>query len=392
MAILQIPKARKHLRVPSLPRVRNPTTADARILLVHPSDVIIAGAGIIGLSVAMELRRAGASVTVLDRGEPGREASSAAAGMLVTSDPDTHPAIKPLADASAAMYPAFVEDIEVRAEINVGYENRGALYVAEDEEELSVPALRKGESKKLEPALVEYPSVYLLREQSVDPRLLVQAAAIAAKRMGVVVHHESRVEGVTLTTEHHLQVHTAHGLYATATFVNCAGAWAGEIAGAAVPVRPVKGQMLCVIPQKLALRHVVRSHHVYLLPRHDGRVLIGATVEEAGFDKTVNPTSIQGLHRAAARLVPAIGEARIIEAWAGLRPGSPDGLPILGPASLPGTYAATGHFRNGILLAPITAALMSELIQGKTPRIEMNAFHPSRFAKEQERTQIQRKG
>ena len=134
---------------------------------------------------------------------------------------------------------------------------------------------------------------------------------------------------------------------------------------------------------------MVRSHHVYLLPRNDGRVLIGATVEEAGFDKTVNPQSIQQLHQAAARLVPAIAEARIIEAWAGLRPGSPDGLPILGPGHLPGTYVATGHFRNGILLAPITAVLMSELIQGKTPQIDMSAFSPSRFEKEQQRTRIE---
>ena len=354
---------------------------------MHTSDVVIAGAGIIGLSLSMELRRAGATVTVLDRGEPGREASSAAAGMLVTSDPDTHPAIKPLALASAGMYPAFVEEIEVRAEMNVGFENRGALYIAEREEELDISALRPSESRRLEPALAEYPNVYLLREQSVDPRLLVQAAAAAAKRLGITVHHESKVEGVTLTHEHQLHVRTSRRQYATATFVNCAGAWAREIAGAAVPARPVKGQMLCVIPQKLTLRHVVRSRHVYLLPRQDGRILIGASVEEAGFDKTVNPATIQELHQAATRMVPAIKEARILEAWAGLRPGSPDSLPIMGPASLPGAYVATGHFRNGILLAPITAALMSELIQGKTPQIDIQAFSPSRFEKERLRLQ-----
>jgi len=356
---------------------------------VHTSDVVIAGAGIIGLSLAMELRRAGATVTVLDRGEPGREASSAAAGMLVTSDPDTHPAIKPLADASAAMYPTFVEEIELRAEMNVGYENRGALYVAEEGEELGIAPLRDGESRRLEPALAEYPRVYLLQEQSVDPRLLARAAVAAAKQMGVTVHHERRVDGVSLTPEHELHVQTSRGSYRAATLVNCAGAWASEIGGVAVPARPVKGQMLCVIPQKLSLRRVVRSCHVYMLPRKDGRVLIGATVEEASFDKTVNPDTIQELHQAAARLVPRIGEARIIEAWAGLRPGSPDALPIMGPGTLPGSYVATGHFRNGILLAPITAALMSELIQGKTPRLNMHAFRPSRFEREQQRIRIQ---
>jgi glycine oxidase len=136
--------------------------------------------------------------------------------------------------------------------------------------------------------------------------------------------------------------------------------------------------MLAVIPQ-CDLRHTIRSHEVYLSPRKDGRVLIGATVEEAGFDKAVNPSTIQELHQAAAKLVPSIGEAKIIEAWAGLRPGSPDNLPILGPAHIPGTYAATGHFRNGILLAPITAAAMSELIQGKQPRVNLRPFAPGRF-------------
>jgi glycine oxidase len=347
---------------------------------VSNSDVIIAGAGIIGLSLAMELRRAGATVTILDRGEPGREASSAAAGMLVTSDPDTHPAMKSLATASAELYPAFVEDVELRAEMNVGYENRGALYVAEDGETFDLPSLRPGESRRLEPALTDCERVYLLKEQSVDPRLLAQAAVAAAKQMKISVHHESRVERVSLTREHQLEVKAGRRTHTTATFVNCAGAWAAEIGGVEVPARPVKGHMLCVIPQNLKLRRVVRSHRVYLLPR-DGRVVIGATVEEAGFDKTVVPTTIQQLHQEAARLVPAIGQAKIIEAWTGLRPGSPDALPILGPGSLPGTYVATGHFRNGILLAPITAVLMSEMIQGKTPKLDVAAFSPVRFSR-----------
>lgn len=356
---------------------------------MHTSDVVIAGAGIIGLSVAMELRRAGASVAVLDRGEPGREASSAAAGMLVTSDPDTPPTLKPLTITSAEMYPSFVEDIELRAEQNVGYENRGALYIADEHEELSIAPLRPGESKRLEPALADYPRVFLFEEQSVDPRLLAQAAAAAAKQMGITVHHESNVQRVSLTREHQLHVEAGRHSYTTATFVNCAGAWAKEIAGVEAPSRPVKGQMLAVIPQKLNLRRVVRSRHVYLLPKQDGRVVIGATVEEAGFDKAVNPATIQDLHHSAARLVPRIGESRILEAWAGLRPGSPDGLPIMGPGPLPGTYIATGHFRNGILLAPITAVLMSELIQGRTPRIDIRPFSPKRFAEQKEQRPVQ---
>ena len=331
---------------------------------MNSSDVVIAGAGIIGLSLAVELRRIGASVAVLDRVEPGREASSAAAGMLVTGDPDTNPCLRPLIEASARMYPAFVEDLQLRSGMTVNFDNRGALYVASDHESVPFPALTSAEVRELEPALADFPRVHLLEESSVDPRLLVQAALVAAKNMGVVVHHEAAVQQIRIGKQRDLEIESAAGPYQTATFVNCTGAWAREIAGSSAPSRPIKGQMLAVIPHGCELRHV----------------LIGATVEEAGFDKRVNPDVIQRLHQAAANLVPRIGEARILEAWAGLRPGSPDGLPILGPGRLPGSYVATGHFRNGILLAPITATVMAELIQGRKPQVDLGPFAPSRFA------------
>ena len=347
---------------------------------MHTCDVVIAGAGIIGLSLAIELRRAGATVVVLDRGEPGREASSAAAGMLVADDPETDPKLKPLTRMSASMYPAFVDELELRSGIKVELDTRGTIYVAEDGEPLPSDLLSAAELQNLEPGLADLPRVFLLPEQTVDPRLLVQAALAAAKRMGIVVHHEASVERVSIAPTRDLEVRTSAGPYSTATFVNCAGAWAGEIKGVAVPSRPVKGQMLSVILPDHNLRHVVRSQEVYLVPRRSGRILIGATVEEAGFDKTVQPEIIQRLHQAASNLLPSIGEAKIIDAWTGLRPGSPDGLPIMGPGSLPGTYVATGHFRNGILLAPFTAAVMSELIQGRQTRVDLLPFSPTRFA------------
>ena len=349
---------------------------------MHTCDVVIAGAGIIGLSVAIELRRAGASVAVLDRGEPGREASGAAAGMLVADDPETNPSLKPLARMSAAMYPAFVEELELRSGINVGLENRGTLYVSKLDDGLSGAELSPSEVRRLEPGLAELPQVCLLEERSVDPRLLVEAALLAARRMGVSVHHQARVECVRLAKTLDLEVQTAAGSYSTATFVNCAGAWASEIQGVRVPARPVKGQMLTVVARGHELRHIVRSSEVYLLPRTSGRILIGATVEEAGFDKTVQPEAIQKLHQAASRLVPWVGETKMVEAWAGLRPGSPDGLPMIGPGSFPGTYVATGHFRNGILLAPVTAALISSVIQGRGSPIDLAPLSPLRFARD----------
>ena len=146
-----------------------------------------------------------------------------------------------------------------------------------------------------------------------------------------------------------------------------------------VPTRPVKGQMVCVVPPPgphrpgPLIQHVIRTPEVYIIPRSDGRILLGATVEEAGFDKRVDPDTVQRLHQAAANVAPAIGEMRIHEVWAGLRPGSPDDLPILGPTSLPGYFAATGHYRDGILLAPITAHRHEPAIAGTRARFDLAA-------------------
>jgi glycine oxidase len=138
--------------------------------------------------------------------------------------------------------------------------------------------------------------------------------------------------------------------------------------------------MLCLaMPSRTLLKHVIRSPKAYLIPRSDGRLLVGATVEEAGFDKRTDPDTIQRLHRAALELVPKLRDARILEDWAGLRPGTPDNLPILGATRTPGCYVATGHFRDGILLAPITAKLMCAVIEGSTPELDLAAFSPLRF-------------
>jgi glycine oxidase len=161
--------------------------------------------------------------------------------------------------------------------------------------------------------------------------------------------------------------------------INCAGAWAAEIPPQPLPIRPVKGQMLAVVARRGLLRHVVRGPDVYLVPRSDGRVLIGSTEEDAGFDKRVDPDTVQRLHQAAAILVAELGEARMLEAWAGLRPTSADGLPVLGRGMFEGYFVACGHFRNGILLAPITARLLAQMVRGETPSLDISPFSPVRF-------------
>ena len=185
---------------------------------------------------------------------------------------------------------------------------------------------------------------------------------------------------VNFSDDHASGVTTTKTSFLAPKVVNCAGAWSGQIAPHTFPTRPVKGQMLCLaMPTRNLIKHVIRSPHAYLIPRSDGRLLVGATVEEAGFDKRVDLATIQGLHKAALKLVPKLSDARILENWAGLRPGTPDALPILGATATPGYYVATGHFRDGILLAPITAEIMAAVIEGANPGFDLSPFSPSRF-------------
>ena len=342
-------------------------------------DAILVGAGIVGLSLGLELRKRGARIYILDRGEPGREASSAAAGMLTGGDPHTLPPLRPLADASLALYPEFVHEVEDEAHQRVDFRAEGSLLIPA--EAGCGTLLSSEQTASLEPALGLPQPATKRSEASVDPRLLVSALLRAARHRGIEV--ASGAAAVSLLSENGrlAGVHTARTDVHGPVVVNCAGAWSGEIGTPALPVRPVKGHMLAVIPPRRPLiRHVLRAPDIYLVPRSDGRVIIGSTLEEAGFDKRVDAATVQRLHQLAANLVPELGEGKIIEAWTGLRPTLPDELPALGRGALDGYYVATGHYRNGILLAPITARIMTQLIAGEQPQCDLSPFSPLRFA------------
>jgi len=353
-------------------------------------DTIILGGGIIGLSLARELRRHGVSVLVIERAEPGREASYAAAGMLASWGGDLPLCLENLAVASARMYPEFVAEVEDESGHKVDLRDQGSIVFFLGAEHSQLPEgtapLTVEELGRLEPNLSPNGRAARLEERSVDPRALAQASVQAARHRNVDIVSGSPVIAVTRENGG-LLVRTTHSYYSAASVVNCCGAWAGEIKvqGAhtcSVPARPVKGQMLCVVaPQRETLRHVVRTPGVYLVPRSDGRILIGATAEEAGFDKRVDPADIRRLREAATRLLPQLREAKMLEAWAGLRPATPDDLPILSATEIPGYFVATGHFFNGILLAPITAQLMGELVRGLRPQLNLSSFSLARFQK-----------
>jgi glycine oxidase len=349
-------------------------------------DVIVVGGGIIGLTLSIALNKRGVRVLVVERGEPGREASYAAAGMLADCPVEIPAALQPLAAASARMYPEFVHELQDESGMKVDLRDHGTLwfappeYISErigfgGENQLPVPVA------ELEPALAEMngPAIYL-KERSVDPRALVTAALKTAKHRGVDISSGTTVTDVLFSDGRVTGVSTDKTHYSAPCVVNCAGAWAGSLSTHRFPTRPVKGQMLAVACTRHdILRHVIRASEVYLVPRSDGRILIGSTLEKAGYDKRTDADTIRRMHETATRMVPAIGQARILEAWAGLRPGTPDDLPILGATSTPGYFVATGHFRDGILLTPVTAHVMAQVITGVQPDYDISAFSPARF-------------
>ena len=294
--------------------------------------------------------------------------------MLAAADPETPEALRPLAVESARMFPAFVQRVQSAAGIQVDFRRVGTIaLMPEPTAPREYRSLSAAELQLLEPSIHRSEnSAYFVREDSVDPHLLTRAALAAARALGVevrghaaVIEIRARDNGVTVVTQ-------ADTLSA-ASVVDCRGAWSGA------SVRPRKGQMLYVLPEATLLQHVLRAPDVYIVPRSSGKILIGATVEDMGFDKSVDAFAIQQLRTAAAKYVPALASAPITQSWAGLRPGTPDDLPILGPTDIPHVFIATGHFRNGILLAPITAKIMAGLILGQPSPLDINAFSPDRF-------------
>jgi glycine oxidase len=371
-------------------------------------DAIIAGGGLIGCAVALELARNDLRVAIFDSQEPGREASWASAGILSPA-PESPGMISlvPIGKASLAMYPEFIAQTEELSGVETGYRANGtveALFSRHAREELNtIVALHRGlglaaeaisanDARELEPALSEELEAAVLRpnEASVDNRLLAKALLEAAKKQGVEIHageavraiwqDGSQCRGATVGGEKISAKHT----------IIAAGSFSAQIAGVEklAPVRPAKGQMVSLRCADAKIERVLWSERIYLVPRNDGRILCGATVENVGFDKTVTAGGVRANLDAAFELAPILASASIEEKWAGLRPDSPDHLPILGPTNVEGLLIATGHYRSGVLLTPITAKLLGEFILQKTPNIDWERFSPLRFQTTGEAAQI----
>jgi glycine oxidase len=362
-------------------------------------DVAIAGGGLIGASIAFELAQAGLKVGVFDRGEPGREASWASAGILSPA-PESPAMISmvPLAKASMDLYPALVANVEEISGEKVGFRPKGTIDVFFSKDAISdlstlialhhgmglkAEPLRPEDARELEPSLSVELEAAALRpdEASIDNRAFTHAMLSAANKSGAEIVAGAAVTGITKEGGHCTGLKLGNETVSAKWTVIAAGCFSADIEGVRefAPVRPAKGQMVSLRADGLKIEHVIWGEKVYIVPRNDDRILVGATVEYVGFDKQITAGGIEKILSAAIEVIPDLANARIEETWAGLRPDSPDHLPILGPTDVEGLLIATGHFRSGILLTPITARVVRQWITDRSVGIDWERLSPMRF-------------
>jgi glycine oxidase len=392
-------------------------------------DVLVVGGGVIGLSCAWRAAQRGARVAVLERGEPGRGATRVAAGMLAPVGELSfgEPELLELTLAAARRYPEFVADLEAASGTSTGYERLGALHVALDRDEaaqlrrvhdlqrslgLEAEWLAPRGCRDLEPGLTPsfHGGVFAAGEAAVDPRALTRALVAACVSEGVEIRAgcevldailaEKRIAGVRVgkradyDLEHYTRTAADRELRAE-TVVLAGGAWSGAAEWlpehARPPVRPVKGQVLELGRRdgEPPAHRILASERVYLVPRGDGRLIVGATVEEMGFDTAVTAGGVHELLREAYRLLPDVAEMELLGAVAGLRPGTPNNLPIVGPGAIEGLVLATGHYRNGILLAPLAAAAVADLLAGAPNSGRRSSFPRNASGKDERRPEAE---
>jgi glycine oxidase len=368
------------------------------------ADVVIIGGGVIGLSIARALIRRGLrEIIVIERGSMGEEASSAAAGMLAPqAEADHADQLFYLGCRSRDMYPAFAAELQEESGIDVELDSTGTLYLAfseADEHEieqrrqwqsragLSVEKLTTNEANFLEPCLstevrsaLRFPG-----DIQVENRRLIAALCEANYNLGVHLLPGTTAFEVVKQNGRVCGIETSQGFISAPIVVLAAGAWTSllRIAGKGTPrirIEPVRGQMLCFSTNRRMVRHVIYSPRGYLVPRSDGRLLAGSTSEVVGFDKRVTAAGMHSILTRAIEISPTVLELPLLDQWAGLRPKAPDGLPVLGPcAEIDGLFVASGHYRNGILLAPLTAELLADNITDGVIPPAMQPFVSERF-------------
>jgi glycine oxidase len=371
---------------------------------VKTFDVAIVGGGLIGTSIAFELASEKLRVVVLDRQQPGQEASWAAAGMLspAPDSPGDIPLV-PLTRESLRLYPEFIATVEEVSGGSAAYAREGALEIFSAADGEVERDRRVSQCKRLglvaEPVSIAIArrwekaiggaaqaAAWLPDEGTVEPRSLMDAVLAAARRRGAEIRANSPVTGLLCERDRCVGVVVSGQEIPAAHVVVAAGCFSGTIGDHAeplarlAPTRPVRGQMISLRSNGPKLQRVLRSERGYLVPRRDGRIVAGSTSEEAGFEKRNTPAGMRQILDAAIELFPDLAGAEVLETWSGLRPGTPDDLPILGSTDVEGLLIATGHYRNGILLAPVTAKLVREWITKEGTAFDTQAFSPLRFS------------
>ncbi len=356
--------------------------------------VVIIGAGVAGLGIGWMLAKAGVDVTVLERAQVGNGATTASAGMIAAAAElgETHTPEAALAARASALWPEFAQELRSESGIDTGYRKSGALLVhmkseaGQDHQALSghSEVLTGPQARSLEPLLSEeIAGAVLARDEAqVDSQALCRALAVAFVRAGGKVLSNETAVRFEWRAGKMIGIATPFTTHHADAFILAAGAWSSRIEGlppeAIPPVTPIKGEIAVLAPPSgVSLpAHLVWGNGVYLVPRRD-RLLVGATMERAGFDTSLTQSAMRWLYRQANGLMPGLASWRLTEHWAGLRPGSPDGMPILGSTAVEGLYVATGQYRNGILFAPAVSEVLSRLILERTAVDP--AFDPRRF-------------
>ncbi len=363
-------------------------------------ELVIVGGGVVGLAIAREARRVGMEVVVLEKGRVGREASWAAAGMLSPLGEALEPG--PFLEfglQSLRLWGPFASALEEETGMELEFQRCGKLRLAFSQAEESrlrnrlrwaeareVPAdwLDGAQVRELEPGVGPDARGGLLLEEDyrVDNRVLGEALAQGARSAGVEIREGEAVTGLRVRNDRAEGVRLDDGSWVEARrVVVAAGAWSGSLDGlpSPLPVHPARGQMVALKPAALPSTRVLEWEEGYLVPRNDGRLLAGATEERVGYDRAITAGGIHDVLASAVRLVPELAGAPVVELWSGLRPATPDGLPIMGAhPEMENLYLATGHFRNGILLTPTTGRAMGRLLSGEGPSSIPAAFAPDR--------------
>lgn len=366
------------------------------------ADVAIIGGGVIGMAIARALAQRGVrDVLLVERSSLGAEASSAAAGMLAPqAEADSDDDFFRLCCQSRDLYPAFAQSLNEETGVDIELETSGTMYLAfteEDERELEqrygwqttagleVEKLSSDSAKLFEPCISSdvRGALRFPLDTQVENRRLISALANANEALGVEVWTGVSVESLSIKRDRVAGIATSRGFVACEKVVAAGGAWTSQVLNEAVPnprIEPIRGQMVSFDATPQIARHVIYSPRGYLVPRRDGRLLAGSTTEHAGFDKRVTAAGVQAIVASALEITPAIATLPLASTWAGLRPRAADGLPVLGPcAEIAGVFYATGHYRNGILLTPITAALLASAIVDDDVSPPLQIFSPNRF-------------